>query len=130
MKRGEGGTYIEQVITVNLSFSNSCLRSFLCVCLHGTHFIKLSIVIFCSCAFYFLVTVQLAQLIPSVSRMRMCTCLCNYVASLQNYCTYCIHVVYDIYIVVYYVESKIWTHVTIAMYVSLCNSNVSAHEKQ
>ena len=32
--------------------------------------------------------------------------------------------------VVYYVESKIWTHVTIVMYVSLCNSNVSAHEKQ
>jgi len=31
---------------------------------------------------------------------------------------------------VYYVESKIWTHVTIVMYVSLCNSNISAHEKQ
>ena len=25
-------------------------------------------------------------------------CLCKYVASIQDYCTYCIHVVYDIYI--------------------------------
>ena len=76
MKRGEGGTYIEQVITVNLPFSNSCLTSSLCVCLHVTHFIKLSIVIFCSCSFYFLVTVQLAQLIPSVSLIIVYVCAC------------------------------------------------------
>ena len=72
---GVGGHYVEQVITLNLSFLKVASQAS-CVCLHVTKFIKLSIVIFCSCSFHFLFTVQLAQLIPSVSLIIVHVCTC------------------------------------------------------
>ena len=73
-EKGGGGHYVEQVITLNLSFLMVASQAS-CVCLHVTNFIKLSIVIFCSCLFHFF-TVQLAQLMPSVSLIIVHVCTC------------------------------------------------------
>ena len=71
---------------------------------------------------------------------RYCTCICMFIGGWRRQPDDAINITTARILtlsqppidcpVVYYVESKIWTHVTIAMYVSLCNSNVSAHEKQ